>query len=253
MNKTAKKASNGGKSTQIKEWSIENAITVETLSTNAQPEYVAWIDLMGAPSWMAGSIRRAAEIIGVIHIAGIRAARKHGIKAYPVIDGIYLVGKEKQQFRSATNLVMRTLAATFLAQEPDHRFLVRGGIAYGRILHGAEISKLHADLGENKSYSSCLALGISIGQAYAAERKAPPFGYYVDTTARSTASAAASPYISAFHRWWRRDESHAASSFGEELDKHFQYLRERHRELEYPPDRLDEHRAIAHEYFRLKI
>jgi hypothetical protein len=47
---------------------------------------------------------------------------------------------------------MRTLAVTFLAQEKsDRRFLVRGGIAYGRILHGAEISKLHADLTKNKS------------------------------------------------------------------------------------------------------
>jgi hypothetical protein len=98
-----------------------------------------------------------------------------------------------------------------------------------------------------------LALGISIGQAYAAERKAPPFGYYVDTTARSTASVAASPYISAFHRWWRiKDESQAAAAFGEKLDKHFHYLREKHRELEYPLDRLDEHNAIAREYFRLK-
>ncbi len=152
VNKPERKTSHGGKPIQIKEWSTEDAITVETLSTKAQAEYVAWIDLMGAPSWMAGSIRRAAEIIGLIHIAGIRAANKYEIGVYPVIDGVYLVGKEKEKFRSATNLVMRTLAVTFLAQEKsDRRFLVRGGIAYGRILHGAEISKLHADLTKNKS------------------------------------------------------------------------------------------------------
>jgi hypothetical protein len=254
MKKPVKRPTDHGKPIQIKDWSLEDAITVDTLSSKAQPEYVAWIDLMGGPSWMAGSIRRAAEIIGLIHIAGIRAARKHNIKAYPVIDGIYIIGKDKEEFRAATNLIMRTLAITFLAQKKsDRRFLVRGGIAYGRVLHGTEISKLHTDLSENVPYSSCLALGISIGQAYAAESKAPPFGYFVDTTARSTASVAASPYISAFHRWWRiRDESQAATRFGVKLDQHFEYLRGRHRELEYPLDRLEEHKAIAREYFKLK-
>lgn len=202
---------------------------------------------------MAGSIRRAAEMIGLIHIAGLRAVRNRDVKAYPVIDGVYLVAKEKGEFKAATSSAMRALAATFLARKKaDRRFLVRGGIAYGRVLHGEDIAGLHSDLKNKKAYSSCLALGISIGQAYSAESKAPPFGYYVDMTARSTASVDEYPYISSFYRWWSvKNEGQAANNFGVTLDAHFQYLCGKHRELEYPLDRLKEHRALAREYFQI--
>src|ERR1051326_7793004 len=115
------------------EWLPAKAITVGRLEDTAQPEYVAWIDLMGAKSWMAGSIRRAAEIIGIIHLAGLRAASDHSVKTYPVIDGVYLVGQNKNEFREATHAVMRMLALTFISRKSADRFLVRGGIAYGRV------------------------------------------------------------------------------------------------------------------------
>lgn len=238
-----------------KSWTLDNAITMKTLSADAQPEYVAWIDLMGARGWMAGSIRRAAEMIALIHVAGCSAARKHGVKSYPVIDGVYLVGTEKSEFREATKFVMRTLAETFLAQnKPDRRFLVRGGIAYGRVLHGEDIAELHVGLKKDAGYTRCLAIGIAIGQAYEAESKAPPFGYYVDRTARSTASANAFPYVSSFFRWWKtKTEEEQAQHFGQQLDNYFEYLCSRRRELEYPEDRLKEHRALAKEYFAAKV
>jgi hypothetical protein len=144
-------------------WTTDNALTMETLHVEAQPEYVAWIDLMGARGWMAGSIRRAAEMIASIHIAGCRAAGKHDVKSYPVIDGVYLVGAEKSEFRQATSLVMRTLAETFLAQQkPDRRFLVRGGIAYGRVLHGDDLSEIHSDLKKDPAYARCLPWGSQL-------------------------------------------------------------------------------------------
>jgi hypothetical protein len=251
MSQTAKRRKSTAKVAPLENWPTDNAITVKTLSVEAQPEYVAWIDLMGARTWMAGSIRRAAEMVALIHIAGCGAARKYEVKSYPVIDGVYLVGTEKNGFRAATSLAMRTLAETFIAQKkPDRRFLVRGGIAYGRVLHGKDIAELHEDLSSDKRYSSCLALGIAIGQAYTAESKAPPFGYYVDYTARSTASVDAFPYISAFFRWWSvKTEGRAAKNFGQHLEKHFAYLSGRRRELEYPEERLKEHRELAREYF----
>lgn len=235
----------------IEIWSTKRAILVKSLEAAAVPEYVAWIDLMGARGWMAGSIRRAAETIALIHIAGHQAARKGKVKVYPVIDGIYLIGKEKRQFRAAAGLVMRTLAETFLSQSKhDRHFLVRGGIAYGRVLHGNEIAKTHQELKGDQSYSNCLALGIAIGQAYEAEKKAPPFGFYVDHTARSTASGGSAPYISSFSRWWNtRTEAAAAKDFGLKVQEYFEYLKSRRRELEYPEDRLKEHQELAKEYF----
>ena len=235
----------------VEVWGTASAIRVETLSVVAQPEYVAWIDLMGARRWMAGSIRRAAEMISLIHVAGRIASKKHEVACYPVIDGVYIVGSDKKNFQRAASLAMRTLAETFLAQDhADRRFLVRGGIAYGRVLHGQAIAKLHENLENDESYSRCLALGIAIGHANEAEGKAPPFGFYVDNTARSTASVDAYPFLSSFFRWWSvANESLAANNFGIELDKYFDYLCSRRRELEYPKDRLQEHRELAKEYF----
>lgn len=233
-------------------WGTTNAIKVNTLSIAAQPEYVAWIDLMGARGWMSGSIRRAAEMISLIHVAGRIASKKYAVECYPVIDGVYLVGSEKKSFQRAAALAMRLLVETFLAQDhADRRFLVRGGIAYGRVLHGKSIAKLHENLEKDESYSKCLALGIAIGQAYEAEGKAPPFGFYVDNTARSTASADAFPFPSSFFRWWSiQNESTAAANFGKDLDTYFEYLSNKRRELEYPEERLKNHRELAREYFR---
>jgi hypothetical protein len=179
-------------------WTKENAISVGTFSAKAKAEYVAWIDLMGARGWMAGSIEKAAEMIAIIHVAGMRAVYDHNVKAYPVIDGVYLVGEHKADFLAATRATMRDLALTFLHRTPENRFLVRGGIAYGSILHGENIAELHSDLSTDQQYARCLALGISIGQAYGAEKNSPPFGYYVDMTARSAASFNDAPYTSAF-------------------------------------------------------
>ena len=248
---SARKPKASSKEGIAKAWPTEGITDIGALSVIAKPEYVAWIDLMGARGWMAGSIRRAAEMIALIHVAGHRAAKKYNVKVYPVIDGIYLIGEEKRQFRSATSLVMRILAATFLARDKqDRRFLVRGGIAYGRVLHGADIAKIHDDLESDPAYASCLALGIAIGQAFEAEKKAPPFGYYVDFTARSTASENESPYISAFSRWWNvKTQSIEAQKFGSQIENYFEYLESRRHELEYSEDRMKQHRNLAKEYF----
>ncbi len=228
-------------------------IVANKIEKSGQPEYVAWVDLMGAKTWMAGSIRKAAEIIGLIHVAGLKAESDFLVDAYPVVDGIYLIGSHKDEFRNATKLVMRMLAATFLARKPEDRFLVRGGIAYGRVLHGKDIAPLHSELLSAVQYTKCLAIGVAIGQAYSAESKAPPFGYYVDMTARSTASYNDLPYLSSFDRWWTRSEQDEIdAAFGPTLLGHFAYLEGKVRELEYPPDRLREHRELAKEYFRFK-
>lgn len=237
-------------------WQDTKTIPVNRLVDEARPEYVASVDLMGAKGWMAGSIRRAAQIVGVIHLAALKAAIPTGARVYPIIDGVYIVSPSKSAFRKTTHQTMRLLARSFDERGRADRFLVRGGIAYGRVLHGESLAKLHDDLQIEQRYSRCIAIGAAIQQAHEAEGKAPPFGFYVDMTARSVASAFDSPYISTFDRWWRtriRSERELATRFGTLLDQHFAYLATRRRESEYALDRLEEHRALAHEYFRLGV
>ena len=100
--KTAEKRSTKTKRrAPIEEWSTDLAITVNTLASVAQPEYVAWIDLMGAQGWMAGSIRRAAEMIALIHIAGLTAARKYKVRVYPVMIAM--------EVKKSPNTILRLL------------------------------------------------------------------------------------------------------------------------------------------------
>jgi hypothetical protein len=149
---------------------------------------------------------------------------------------------------------MRILARTFEERKNIDRFLVRGGIAYGRVLHGGSIGALHDDLQIDDRYARCIAIGAAIRQAYEAEAKAPPFGFYVDMTARSVASGFDSPYVSGYDRWWlakEKGQRAIALRFGKLVDEHFQYLVTKHQEIEYPLDRLAVHRAAAAEYFRI--
>lgn len=239
-----------------KVWPKTSLLVVNELQDEAVPEYVGWIDLMGAKGWMAGSIRHAAELVGLIHIAAHAAVKSTNARVYPVIDGVYITSPDKAEFKAATHQTLRTLARTFEARKKIDRFLVRGGVAYGRLLHGRAIAKLHSELSGNAGYTNCLAIGAAIRQAYLAESSAPPFGLYVDMTARSIASGSESPYNSSFDRWWRADtpkQKEIATRFGILVDDHLGYLSNKRREIEYPEDRLKEHRALAREYFRLPL
>lgn len=253
MKKTTSRVVEKGETDWQAAWPNTSVLVGKHLQAEAKAEYVGWIDLMGAKSWMAGSIRHAAELIGLIHLAGLSSANEQGAKAYPVIDGVYITSPEKTAFRKATRQTMRILAQTFESRPDNDRFLVRGGIAYGRVLHGESIAKLHPTLQADTQYAHCLAIGASIRLAYEAETKAPPFGFYVDMTARSVAPGEDSPYVSAFDRWWslqHTKQEMIAKRFGAVLDGHFASLKLKHREIEYPLDRLEAHRAAAAEYFR---
>lgn len=219
--------------------------------------YVAWVDLMGAKSIMGRSLWKAANFIGKIHVAALRAAgTESGVQVFPVIDGCYLMAERRANLERALEQMMLALAATFIHElSDDLRFLVRGGIAAGRIIEGNAMAKCSGELESHPKYRDCLSIGTAIGQAYTAESKAPPFGFWVDITARSSILGENQPYTEAYWRWWRATPANLgrerAAALGGQLMTYFDWAQKHRRELEYDESRLTEHRESAREYFML--
>lgn len=222
--------------------------------------YVAWIDLMGARGIMGRSLPKAANFIGKIHEAILSQCNEqslengHTLTPYPVIDGAYITSKYRADLDICLSGIMRRLAETFVKeQKQEHRFLVRGGIAFGDILEGAHLAKGSDTLRKSERYSHCVALGSAIGQAYSAESLSPPFGFCVDITARSISTPGQPTYPSLFWRWWSdagEDGLKQASALASKLDEYFKWLSDRLLEHEYPKDRFERHKALMQEYFR---
>ncbi len=216
---------------------------------------VAWVDLMGAKSAMGRSLFQTANFIGKIHTAAFTAAHdREGARVYPVIDGCYITAGQQEIFESVLRTTMLSLANAFVSEEKmSQRFLVRGGIAAGRIIPGAELAKGSNTLQQRAGYKGAVALGTAIGQAYMAEAKAPPFGYFVDITARSFAAGKKQPFTSVYWRWWddgREKDVRRREIILSELKAYYRWVASNHRGLEYPVAAYEEHRERAFEYFR---
>ena len=228
------------------------AVETKGLAGKVLNGYVAWIDLMGAKATMGRALSAAAGHIARIHVAALTSADAD-IRVYPVIDGCYAITSRRAALESFLTNTMTRLASAFVNESKcDRKFLVRGGIAAGRILHGDDLASCSPALQQQQAYARCLAIGTPIGQAYSAERLAPPYGFWVDITARSFVSTTESPrehpFVTTYWPWWKGRPS--ADKLGSSLDEYFTYARDNHRALEYPLDRLEEHCAAAREYFR---
>lgn len=217
--------------------------------------FVAWVDLMGAKASMGRSLYQTANFIGKIHTAAFDSIRE-GVRAYPVIDGCYITAtiSERERFEGVLRAIMLRLANAFVT-EPKYsqRFLVRSGIAAGRIMPGSELVKGSNSLRNREGYSKSVALGTAIGQAYMAERLAPPFGFYVDITARSFVAGRLQPFTSVYWRWWddgKADDVRRRDIIREQLDCYYHWITNNYRALEYPVDAFKDHHGRASEYFR---
>lgn len=217
--------------------------------------YVAWLDLMGAKHIMGKSLSNAANYVGKIHTCAIEAAVAPKVEVFPVIDGCYMLAEKREDLEDALREVMPRLAATFIHEEKmSRKFLVRGGIAAGRIVVGTHVAACNETLSKHPTYKGCLALGTAIGQAYSAEAKAPPFGFWVDITARAFREEKAHPFAVTYWRWWAAsgDEGkRRRKALGAALHDYFNWAKKNFRALEYDPQRLDEHCNAAMEYFEM--
>jgi hypothetical protein len=209
--------------------------------------YVAWVDMMGTRNAMSQSLASSANHIGRIHAAIVRA-QNDDLKIYPVLDGAYITSEKKSAMTDALSIIFRTCAEYFASQAKyEHRFLIRGGLAFGPVIHGSEITtQCNPELGDNERYRSNLLLGMPMVQSNRAESSAPPFGLFVDESARAFSASGSKSFSGLFYKWWKRD---LPEGFLPRLTQHLQWAAANSFSIGYPKEKAKEHEEMAQQYF----
>jgi hypothetical protein len=174
-----------------------------TFNANRLPqmtsEYVAWVDVMGTQISMSKSISITANFIFKLHIAALRA-KLQGITLYPVMDGFYASSASRNQMMDFLRGVYRSVAEEFNSTtEQFHRFAIRGGLAFGPVIHGSGVGQCALEIAANPAYSNSVLLGLPMVQAHLSEHDAPPFGVFVHESARTFAPNGTEPL---HWIWW---------------------------------------------------
>lgn len=209
--------------------------------------YVAWVDMMGTRNAMSQSLAGSANHIGRVHAAIIRS-KEAASRVYPVMDGAYITSETQASILATLRGFFTSCAVYFAGTEkPEHRFLVRGGLAFGPVIHGADIiPACNAELGHSQEYKRNLLFGIPMIQANRSEALAPPFGLYLDESARAFAGEGSVPFSGVWQQWWEKE---LPPGFLKRLNEHFAWCEAHWRRIEYKLERLKEHSEMARQYF----
>jgi hypothetical protein len=211
-------------------------------------EYVAWVDVMGTQSSMSRSINITANFIFKLHIAAIRA-KTANIQLYPVMDGFYAACGQRNEMLDFLRTVFLSVADEFNhTAEPQHRFIIRGGLAFGPVIHGRDVGPTAPELANDATYRNAILLGMPMVQAHVSERDAPPFGIYVHESARVFSL----PNVDSLHWvWWRWGSTGtpAWDALKTALTEHLAWCRKRAQAIMYSADRIDAHHEMVNQYF----
>jgi hypothetical protein len=213
-------------------------------------EYVAWVDVMGTQVSMSRSISMTANFIFKLHIAALRASGA-GVKLYPVMDGFYAAAANRKQMLDFLLSVYKSVAEEFNAPvKPHHRFMIRGGLAFGPVIHGEGVGKCAPELGNNPGYSKSILLGLPMVQAHLSEREAPPFGVFVHESARTFAPEKTEPLHWIWWPWKNNESAATWNALREQLNAHFKWCKERAQAIGYSLDRIETHEKMVEQYFQ---
>ena len=212
-------------------------------------EYVAWIDVMGMQAWMSRSLHVSANFMCKLHVAVLRHAIDN-VKVYPIMDGFYATSPTKADIERFLQFVLGDVADEFIeTQEHRHRFIIKGAVAFGPVVHGSDISAdASREIACNTQYGQTLLLGMPMVQANSSERFAPAFGIYVHESARSFCPTGEQPFRTIWWNW-EREDSRRWSRLKSALREYYDWCSERAGSIGYEPERIDMHRRMMEQYF----
>lgn len=218
-----------------------------SLLPDPQSEYVCWIDVMGTQSIMARSIKVTANFVYKLHATAVSCTETN-VKLYPIMDGLYVSSPSKQSITNFIKYVFKTLADNFKNENVEHRFLIKGAMAYGPVIHGENVPDDACPiLSQNQNYRGSLLLGLPMVNAYKSECMAPPFGIYIHESARIFSPPRTNPFHHVWLHWFSERER---SGYLEAVLEYFQWCNTRPNSIQYKADRIEVHKAQAEEYFQ---
>jgi hypothetical protein len=164
------------------------------------------------------------------------------------MDGAYITSEKQASIMTTLKGFFTSCAEYFAGMEkPEHRFLIRGGLAFGPVIHGADISPAcNPELGKTAEYKQNLLFGMPMIQANRCELLAPPFGLYLDESARAFAAEGSAPFSGVWQKWWDKE---LPDGFLNRLYEHFTWCEANWRRVEYKLERVREHSEMARQYF----
>jgi hypothetical protein len=216
----------------------------------ATNEYVAWVDVMGIQSAMSRSLSISANFIFKLHIAALGAPR-NSVQLYPVMDGFYASSPNKEDILNFLRSVMSSVGQTFLeTTEPLHKFIVRGALAFGPVVHGSQVPEtVDSGLVGHDQYKSSILLGMPIVQANKSEGSAPPFGIYLHESVRAFAPDGEQPFHHVWWKWVNPDLVPVWNNLLQQLNAHYDWCSGKPNRLLYDASRIAAHKQLANEYF----
>ena len=210
-------------------------------------EYVCWIDVMGTQSIMARSIKVTANFVFKLHAAAV-SCQVSNVKLYPIMDGLYVASPSKQAITDFIKYVFKTLADNFVSENIEHRFLIKGALAYGPVIHGDNVPDVACPvLSQNANYRASILLGLPMVNAFKSENLAPPFGVYIHESARTFSSSGTEPF---HHVWLRWFQATSRQSYLDAVIAYFDWCLARPNYIQYAQDRIVVHKAQATEFFQ---
>lgn len=222
------------------------------LLPNPTQEYVAWLDIMGIQSSMARSLPITANFIFKLHAAALLAPAA-GVTLYPIMDGLYAASSNQNSILEFLRSVFVEIAGEFNgAVDPLHRFIVRGAIAYGPVVHGTAVPANASNPFQTPAgtaYKNSILLGMPMVQANQTERNAPPFGLYVHESARTFAPVGTNPLHHVWWQWVNQGNAQIWNALHTNLQQHFQWCKARPNLILYDLDRIRVHEGLVQQYF----
>lgn len=208
--------------------------------------YVGWFDIMGTQSSMRISLSKISNFIFKMYSYAYEA-NKNNLEIYPLMDGFFVTHKEKNVFLNFVDNFFSNLFLNFVSEKRnEHKFMIRGGVAYGPVFVGRAMSA-------NYHFKDSLLIGSPVVQAYAGEKHASPFGVYLDESVRTFPSVMES-IPSVYYQWADNDlPQEIADNKYEKIEEYLKWCREKSKLILYPEDRIDEHLKLAKQYFDKQI
>lgn len=216
---------------------------------NPSIEYVAWVDVMGIQAAMSRSLSISSNFMCKLHAAALEHLEE-GVTLYPVMDGFYVTSSTKRTIQNFLRSVLGVVADEFINEQKNHhRFVVKGALAYGPVVHGHQIPPTASrSIANNQEYAKTLLLGVPMVQANRSERLAPAFGIYIHESARSFSPAGERPF--GVQWWsWETTPSLRKRHLKYSLIDYYHWCSERASALGYELDRINAHRLMMEHYF----
>ena len=209
---------------------------------------------MGISSLLVNNIQRAANFIIKFQAVVDQAYKqidepdKGEVNVYPTMDGVYITSTKQAELIKLLNNIYSQVTQLFLREakkhQHQHQFIIRGAIAYGPVIHGAQIddsccSSIADDVKQK------IVLGPPISQAYVSERLAPPFGIYIHESARSFAPEPSRVLQGPYFYW----QFNATQTISREVEGYFNYCKEYHNYLQLDIEKINHYIELSKEYF----